>query len=399
MAGTYAPFVERYPLIGRAYRAELQAIRQGGEAAARVQARRWMGATVLGLAVPMATAGIITGGHTPNKQFRYTSSRLGRPQYSIKVGDAWVDYRRWSGPIGLVLSGAADLAMLADAIRTDEELDDFKAIVATFGGIVGGTIDETWVGSLGEFFDIFAGQSSTRDAERFINSLARGVMPHSALGDDVRQLIDQLRGGAVRRDVTERGAFGGKDEDAWEWAGEALRTALRQAKTSWSIIGEEAAKYPRLDLYGEPLAAYAGGIKGINSWMAAISPVAFVQERTDPLSMELARLEIPVSETPRTLMVNGPEGHARTLEYGRDEYQFFARRAGQLFKQYGTKRVSLSRYRKASSDLVRTRMLEDMRARSLKQARNETLAKFPDLRRRQLETRMALRRELAGQFG
>ena len=396
MAGSYVPLLHRAPGFRRIYEAENNALKQGGRAAQQVIARQQMGMALIAAMVPLAFAGKITGGETPNPQFRSTARRLGRPSYSVNIGGTWYDYRRWTGPYGLILGAAADITTLAEAMTTDPEVDNLAIIARSVGSAIGSTVDDSWLGNISDVYESIAGEYSGAARERLLVSLTRGFVPLSAATDDVRAFNDLMQGGAQRREHRQTGGLGGGDETAWEQLGEAVRTAFKQSMSAWSVIGDEGTKYPQLDIYGEPQTAYQGESTMLRAFNQALSPVAFIEERTDPLSKQILELQVPIDRPKRTLMVTGPAGTGRTLEMEPDEYQFFAKRRGQLFRQYGTAAVKRRRYTDAPSDEVRSEHITIALEKATRRARKEMFAKFPDLERRRLETRWALRRKVAG---
>lgn len=396
MAGRYIPFLERTPGLGLLYKAEREALAQGGRAAQEIQARRIVGGGILLGGFGLVMSGRMTGGEVTNPQFRSTGRALGRPEYSVKIGGTWYDYRRWAGPWGLSLAATADAFTLLSAADTQEEYDVAAAFFQSASNMVGGIMDETWLGNVGEFMEVVAGDHRQQAAERFIASTARGMVPLSALSDDVREMFHLAAGAGRRQEWRQAGGAGGSDETLIEQMGEMLRGAGKQMFSAYRWIGEDGRKYPVLDLYGEPLTAGEGPVEGLG-FMAALSPVAHVQERTDPLSKAIADLRMPIDRPRRTIQVSGPAMTAATLELDPDQYQFYAKRVGQLFKQIGTQKVSRARFRNYPSDALRMADIKVARGQAVKRARRELLVRFPTLRLDVQQTRMRLRREMMGE--
>ena len=395
MAGRYVPYLEKAPGIGLLYKAEAEAMANGGRAAKEIQARRIVGGGIILSGMGLVFSGQMTGGEIVNPQFKGTRRRLGRPEYSVKIGDTWYDYRRWAGPWGLTLGGTADMMTLLSGADTQEEYDRAAAMFQTFSNIIGGVVDETWMGNVGEFMDVVAGDYKRQAAERFLKSTARGMVPLSAMADDVREALHLAAGTGRRQEHQVSGEYGAGDEELLEHVGEAMRTAWKGMSGSFRWIGEDGRKYPVLDLYGEPETAHEDSTNGFG-WMAALSPVAFMEERSDPLSKAIHDLRMPIDRPRRTLRVSGPAETSTTLEMTPDQYQFYARRVGQLFRQIGTQRVSRARFKDYPSDVLRMSEIKTARSDAMQRARRELLVKFPELRLSVQQEKIRLRAEVMG---
>ena len=399
MAGRYVPYLEKAPALGRLYRAEQEALARGGRDAMQVKARRWVGLGLLMTAGALAANGRIRGAEVVNPQFRSTARRMGMQEYSVKIGDTWVDYKRWAGPLGLVLAAAADATTLLEAAATEEEMDIAASFAHIAGSLVGGVVDEMWMGSIAEFYEVVAGEYKQQAAERFLSSVARSALPLGALRDDAREMLQLVAGEGQRENLKEMGGYGGSDEDLLEAVGEMLRTAARSAISDFARIGEDGRRFPVLDLYGEPATRFKDaeteGRFGL-AFASALSPAVFLTEKTDPLSKAIldTRISIPIAK--KTLLVDGPFGTSRTLELSREQYQYFAERQGKYFKRFGTAKVTQARYRDAPSNDIRRSIIATERERATSRARQELLRKFPELRLRRNEERMRLRREVRG---
>jgi hypothetical protein len=96
--------LKEYTPLGMLAKATRERVMSGGPDSAVVLAQMAVGSTVLGWAASQAMAGNIVGYDGGPK----SSTRLTRPQYSIKIGDTWHEFSRYD-PATLPLGFAADL--------------------------------------------------------------------------------------------------------------------------------------------------------------------------------------------------------------------------------------------------------------------------------------------------
>ena len=391
---------EYTPGLNLLYRTHREALARGGREGAQVKAKMAMGTAVLTMGGLLTANGTLTGGDPTNPQFRATARKLGRREYAFRVGDTWVDYRFVGGPLGLVLGMSADVSMAAAAAATDDELDAVSALAQTSAFVAGSVIDETWLGSLSEFVDMVSGgQMTSAAAQRWVANTARGFTPLSAAGDDVRQIVDVLRGQGVRQDLQVREGYAGADEPGWEWLSETMRGASREMLRPFDWWGDKGM--PVRDLYGEPVTYYRpeeGPINVGEATGAALSPLAFHQQRTDPLSVALLRYMPALPRIDRNHVVQGPSwaGNSRALELDADSYDWIQQRAGRLFKQEGTRLVGLKGFEALPSDTARQGQLAQAWSSAKLRAKREAEQRFPELRRRIAAEKLRLRNEARG---
>ena len=391
-AGEYTPGLNRLMASHRQLMAGDR--RQRAEAAAKTA----LGSSILAMGALMAANGQLTGGYPTNPKFRATARRLGKKEYSVRVGDTWFDYRFVGGPFGLTMGVAADLGMAMNAVENDADLDALSAMSQTLAWAVGSLADETWLGSISEFTSMVL-EGNKGAAERFISSTARGWTPYSSIADDVRQIADTLRGEGVRQDLRVREGYAGGAEGMGEYIGETLHGALREMMRPYDWWGDKGN--PVYDLYGEPITYYRpddGPVDFGEATGAALSPIAFMQGRTDPLSEAILQYMPSLPRIKHSRAIDGPSWSdvSTSIEIPSDVRQYVQRRAGKLFKQLGDRIVSLKGFERLPSDGARRGQLEQAWRRARAVAMQEAEGKFPDYRRQVAMERLRLRAKAAG---
>ena len=374
--------LEHVPGVGRYIGRQKALWAEGGRGKQEVIARQVMGGAI-GLALtPMALNGNLIGGDVHNPELSWTSRKLGRQPYSVKIGDTWFDYRRTGGSLGISVGMVTDAITAVHAASTDEELEVATALWHTATGIAGSLLGDTWAGDVHDFMDMVASQNP-KAAERFLTRTGAGFMPLSGLADDVRESISLALGLGRYQDISGRGGLAGAQEPTGEMVSEAWTAIYRKAIGPFALIGEEGRKYPKRGLYGAPITPMQDGpFSGALAGTTVYSPFVYMQERTDPLSKEILRLMPPgIAKVPETFSVSGARGDVRRLEYTREQYDFFSKRRGELLLQHGTRRVGTVDYRNAS-DVKRTALLLEAGDFATRKAMQETVDKFADIRKR-----------------
>ena len=367
---------------------------EGGRGKQEVIARQITGGAVMAALTPMVLQGNMIGGSVHNPQFKWQAQKLGRQDYSVKIGDTWVDYRRIGGSLGVTLGVVTDAVTAIHAASTDEEYRTAVALWHTAAGIGASLLGETWAGDVNDFMNIVA-TGDARAFERWSIRTGAGFAPLSGLSDDVRESIS-LALGMGRFTATEaQGGMAGADETTWEMLGEAWTSTYRKAIGPFALIGEDAR--PKLDPYGQPVKPFREGMfSGPLGAGTAYSGFIWLQERKDTLSQETLRLQPPgVLSVPRTFSVTGARGQVRRMEYTGEQQHHLEERRGRYWLQYGTRATRTAGYRNGT-DVKKSALLIEAAQEATQRAVRETEAHFADIRRRKLEAQSVLNAEYRG---
>lgn len=127
-------------------------LKAGGATAALAQSRMLAGTALLIIGADMVSHGHMTGRAPTDPGERETWDRSGRQEYSIKVGDKWVQYRRME-PVSTMLAIGADLQMIMlNTELNDDPNEDFGEL---FGPVLGAAVQvvssKTYLTSVSEF--------------------------------------------------------------------------------------------------------------------------------------------------------------------------------------------------------------------------------------------------------
>lgn len=137
--------------------------------------------TMAGTAVmSLAAEGLITGHVSKEEELE------GKKAYSIKVGDTYIPYRKFIGPLGPLIAGAADLQQVAgQALFHDQWAKAGQAALLGFSEVVA---DETWMSGLSNFVN--AATHWDTDGTRYLRNLAVDFIPFSIGLGQVARTID-----------------------------------------------------------------------------------------------------------------------------------------------------------------------------------------------------------------
>ncbi|MFN3573626.1 MAG: hypothetical protein ACK4TR_08875 [Phenylobacterium sp.] len=264
--GDYTPL----GLLQRETRDRLQA---GGYDAQVVISQMAMGSLLISGAVTLAQSGMIVG---HDGGFR-SSSRMERPQYSVKIGGQWVEFSRFD-PFGMLLGFGADLHEQMTKADEAEDLGNVwkleraaSAMVLAFNRNV---LSKTWLTGIRDFLAAVTAQSDAEAEaamDRFISSSVQKFVP---------------AGGMIR----------------W-WEGEDTGV-LREAQTLWeramaSTPWSDDLPVRRDTLLGRPVEY--GRVLGIQAG----------NDKNDPLVRELSNLHFDLP--PNTRSFRGVELTSRQM--------------------------------------------------------------------------------------
>lgn len=172
--------MERTPILNLALQETRDALAKGGPEADLVYARMIMGsAAITGMWVAVQN-GTITGGGSVSKRPN-TRNMSGRPKYSIKVGDTWLQYHRLD-PWGSVMGLSADLFELVDRGLSpgNEDLteDIEEASVGVMIAISKNALSKTW--AKGVFDLVNALSDPERNLAQWATNMGSSLVPFSS---------------------------------------------------------------------------------------------------------------------------------------------------------------------------------------------------------------------------
>lgn len=172
------------PLVSQSVRDNLKGV--NGEAARSTQYAKIMVGTSAAVAVLGLTAeGILTGGGPDDPRQRQSLEATGWKPYSIRMGDYYVPYRKYLGPLGPLVAGASDTYEIGHTWKEDGLQKAAAASVFGFAEVVG---DETWMSGLSKFID--AARHYSTGGERYLRGLAVDFIPFSVAMRQMTQLTD-----------------------------------------------------------------------------------------------------------------------------------------------------------------------------------------------------------------
>lgn len=160
------------------------AIMEGGEARADALGRIATGSLLITSGVQMATEGRVTGAYPDNPKLKALWQENGIKPYSIKVGDNWIEYRRFD-PFGLILSASVD----AYNHVTEESYDHagnpdvsnpvMKAMTGVLMAVVENLNDKTYVQGISDALNAIT--KPERYMDHYLKTTAASFIPYSGL--------------------------------------------------------------------------------------------------------------------------------------------------------------------------------------------------------------------------
>ena len=386
--------VEHVPGIGMWIGHQRKLMAQGGRERKEVIARQMVGGMMTVAITPLVLNGRMTGGNVHNPQFSWDMAKLGRGQYSVKIGDSWVDYRRAGGAPGVAIGMMVDAATAVHVAATDEEYRDAVALWHTASGMAASILGDTWAGDVNDFMQIVA-SGDEQGFARWLSRTAVGFTPYSGLSDDVREAISLAIGEGRFTAHAPGGGMAGKDETTWEMVGEAWTETWRRALGPFSLVGEGSR--PKIGPGGQPIKPFDEGMfSGPLGAATAFSGIIWLQERKEKHWQEVLRMQVNgLLDPPNTFSVSGARGQTRRMEYTGEQKEFLDRRFHRALEVNLHNAVRTVAYDNGNDTYKKARMWEAYDD-ALEDAVNATRAKFPDIRRRRMEAQSQMREDYRG---
>lgn len=160
------------------------AIMEGGEARADALGRIATGSLLITSGVQMAAEGRVTGAYPDNPKLKALWQENGIKPYSIKVGDSWLEYRRFD-PFGLILSASVD----AYNHVTEESYDHagnpdvsnpvMKAMTGVLMAVVENLNDKTYVQGVSDAMNAIT--KPKRYMDHYLKTTSSSFIPYSGM--------------------------------------------------------------------------------------------------------------------------------------------------------------------------------------------------------------------------
>ncbi len=171
-------------LASQAVRDDL-AGRNGAVARTQAYARIIVGSGIAAGVMTAAAQGILTGAGPTDPRERALKEATGWKAYSIRIGDSYIPYRKYLGPLGPLVGGAASVFEVAHLMA---EGQIGKAIGSATLGFAHTVSDETWMAGLANLVDAVTHYDT--DGEKYLRNLALGFVPFSVGAGQVARLVD-----------------------------------------------------------------------------------------------------------------------------------------------------------------------------------------------------------------
>lgn len=174
--------LERFPVTAPLFKQFRDDIAAGGVKKALAIGKIGAGSVYTSMALGLYANGVLTGKGPSWKQSRERSERkqrqlVGWQPNSIKIGDTYVDYKRFD-PLGQILALAADTFEAMDNLSEDDEQTQMELMSSLFLTMGESILSDTWAEDLTELMDIVASEDPgklERYSERFVGSLVPNV--------------------------------------------------------------------------------------------------------------------------------------------------------------------------------------------------------------------------------
>jgi len=233
---------------------------RNGEVARTQQfARIMVGSGLAAGTMALAAQGIITGAGPSDPRERALLEAQGWKAYSVRIGDTYIPYKKYLGPLGPLIGGAASIYEVGAAIAHG---DLSRAVGSAILGFAHTVADESWMSGLAQFVD--AAEHFDRDGEKYLRNLALNFIPYSVGLHQVARMVDQYQREVHGWIAAARNQIPGLSQGLYpqrDWTGTPIGSHTMMSPSVWhgdrTMAAMEAAEfYPaklRRDVRGVPL--------------------------------------------------------------------------------------------------------------------------------------------------
>ena len=260
-------------------------IKAGGARADRAYARILLGTGLAMTVADLASRGYITGGGPANKGVRDMMVANGWQPYSIKVGDTYYSYQRLD-PIATTIDVAADTVDF-NSHMTDSQRKEAGALL--IASIVRNVGNRTWISGVSDLVNAF--DDPQRNLKGLVSRLAGSIAVPGLVSQAARS-IDP-----VQRDTREVPGH------SFEMDGGPVGDIYNRyvAPFATGAVARIESRIPFLsrnlpasrDPFGQEIRSEGGVGPDI------VSPIWTKQDKGDPITGELIRLDKPVGQPSR----------------------------------------------------------------------------------------------------
>lgn len=233
--------------------------RNGDVARTQAYARVMVGSGIAAGVMGLAAEGILTGAGPTNPNQRRLKEAEGWKPYSIRIGDTYYPFRKYLGPLGPLVGGAASIYESAHLLSEGEVGKAAGSAVFGFAAVVS---DETWMKGLSDLVD--ATRHWDTDGEKYLRNLALDFIPFSVGVGQVARMVDQYQREVHSWTAAARNKLPGLSEGLMpqrDWTGNPVGSHTMMSPSVWkndrAMAAMEAAEmYPakqRRDVRGVPL--------------------------------------------------------------------------------------------------------------------------------------------------
>ena len=284
---------ERTPIapLMASFRADIAA---GGARSDLAMARMATGTAAMLTIADLAYSGLVTGAGPDDPGEKEALQRQGWQEFSVKVGDKWVSYKR-TDPFGLVFGTAATMAEMAKRFDLEpDELDEWQEIAgAAAGAMAKSVVNKTYFEGISRVIDaISSADQNPQAVANVINQVAGSMMPFgSALGTVERAVDPTVR----------------EFNSPWEYVQSRLAGMSSNMKPARDLWGKE--KKPH-EVFGR---AYD-----------VLSPFTLTKAKDSPIDAEMTRLNMDVRRIPSKADFDGVPMNLRDFPDVKDAYERLA---------------------------------------------------------------------------
>lgn len=153
---------------------------------AKMLGRTIVGSSLVTVVAALTSIGRVTGGFTRDE--REVMRAAGIPEYSIKIGDTWYDYRKFA-PIGMVLGLSADFVQtLHRSEQTENPALDWAG--AFFASLASTAASQSMLKGLSDLYDIMTAEEKLTQGKRLMMNMASQYLPYSSLARNINAGLD-----------------------------------------------------------------------------------------------------------------------------------------------------------------------------------------------------------------
>jgi hypothetical protein len=345
---------ERTPAINMLVKSARDDLAAGGARRDIAMAKLSTGTMLYTAGFGLAASGQITGGLSNDPAIRRSQMQVGIQPYSFRTNDGkYIAFNR-ADPFGAFFGIAADISAIVGEM---DDTDAGEVGMAAIMAIIKNVTSKTYLKGLSEAFAVL--DDPERNLEHWLQTFATAFSPN-LLAQVNRTEFDPV----LRETFDMIDAFKAK------------------------LPGYSQDLPPRRDLFGEPLVLEGGLGPDL------ISPIYTSNVTKDKVRLEIARLEVPVRQIPKSI-----DGVDLTSE----EYDSYSQLAGSKVRQKLETLMATKQYKDATDDTDefdggKTHLIKLV----ISKARKEALAEikrdpeFIDLAERLLSKKIQERSALSG---